>query len=103
MTDSIRFYNDLIPSVLSGKKTITIRRQSRCCYRPGRRFRMLRHSDGVQVGELEVLSVKDIRYQDLNDRHAAQENMTLSDLRKLIQKIYPGIEHLTVISFKLIR
>ena len=102
MTDSIRFYNDLIPSVLSGKKTITIRRHSRR-YRPGRRFRMLRHSDGVQVGELEVLSVKDIRYQDLNDSHAVQEHMTLSELRKLIQEIYPDNKHLTVISFKLIQ
>jgi len=103
MSQTIRFYDDLIPAVLSGAKTITIRSQAGRQYQPGMRLEVLRHSDGERVAEIEVMSVKSLRYQELNDSHAVQEYMTLSELRELIQKIYPDIEHLSVISFKLIQ
>jgi Uncharacterized protein conserved in bacteria len=66
------------------------------------RLKVLRHSTGEQVAEIKVLSVNNILYQDLNESQAAQEHMKLSDLRTLIQEIYPDTEHLSVISFKLI-
>lgn len=103
MLQTIRFYDNLIPAVLNGDKTITIRSQAGRQYQPGRRLAVLRHSDGERVAEIEVMNVNNIHYQDLNDSHAVQEHMTLSELRKLIQEIYPNIEHLSVVSFKLIQ
>ncbi|KAA3638893.1 MAG: ASCH domain-containing protein, partial [Proteobacteria bacterium] len=91
MSHTIHFYDDLIPTVLSGDKTITIRSQTGRRYQPGMRLEVLRHSDGERVAEIEVVDVKNIHFQDLNDSHAVQEHMKLAELRELIQQIYPDI------------
>jgi len=103
MSHSIRFYDNLIPAILSGDKTITIRSASGYRYKPGSRLDVLRDSNGERVAEIEITAVEAICFQDLNESHAEREAMSLTALKKLIAEIYPGIDHLTVISFKLIQ
>ncbi|MGL5037514.1 MAG: ASCH domain-containing protein, partial [Aeromonas sp.] len=41
-------------------------------------------------------------FDELNDTHAQQENMTLTELKAVIRAIYPTLPPLYVIEFKLI-
>ena len=102
MTDSISFYDDLIPVILSGDKTITIRSQADRRYQPGMYIEVLRHSNGERVAQIQILDVELIRFQDLDESHANREAMSLSALKQLIREIYPDTDNLIVISFKLI-
>ena len=102
MTDSIRFKDVLIPAVLKGNKTITIRSQAGQRYQLGEQIQVVRDSDGERVAMIEVLSVDSISFQDLDESYATREAMPLSALKKLIREIYPNTDLLTVISFKLI-
>jgi len=76
MTFFARFEAD----ILSGKKVITIRDESEKDYQPG---------SVVDVSTLE------------EGRCAEQENMTLPQLKQVINDIYPGIESLYVIHYEL--
>jgi uncharacterized protein YqfB (UPF0267 family) len=40
-------------------------------------------------------------FSDLQEVHAAQENMTLGELQELIQQIYPGHDEFWLIDFEL--
>ena len=41
-------------------------------------------------------------FDDLNEKHAVQENMTLVQLKDVISEIYPGLKELFMIEFRLI-
>jgi len=51
---------------------------------------------------LQIISVEPIQFNALSDFHAQQENMTLTELKTVIQEIYPGIEQLYIVSDQLI-
>lgn len=53
-------------------------------------------------GTIEVLSVKAVAFDELNDEHARQENMTLPELKQVIRDIYPALPPLYVIEFKVL-
>lgn len=99
----ISFYDELLPAVLRGDKTITIRSQSGLQYQPGSPVTVISHSTGQHVGEIEITDVEAIAFHDINESHAQREQMSLPALKKLIAEIYPDTAQLTVISFKLIR
>lgn len=46
-------------------------------------------------------SVTQVRFDALTALHAEQENMTLAQLKQVIQEIYPGIEQLYMLKFSL--
>ncbi|GAL28610.1 RNA-binding domain protein [Vibrio variabilis] len=50
-------------------------------------------------GNLKILSITPMSFDDINETHALQENMTLSQLREVIREIYPGEDELYVIEF----
>lgn len=102
LNNSIRFKDNLIPAVLNGEKTITIRRQQDRRFQPGKRLDVLRDSDGQAVAKLEILTVERLPLGDLDESHARRESMSLPMLKQLITEIYPDTEHFAVISFKLI-
>lgn len=97
MTFFERFEND----ILAGKKTITIRDESERNYVPGTIVNVSTFEDGREFCQLEILSVEPILFDDLTQFHADQENMTLPVLKDVIQDIYPGIQQLYVVSYKL--
>ena len=51
---------------------------------------------------IEVLSVSPITLDELTEQHAAQENMSLVELREVIKTIYPNENEFFMINFHLL-
>ena len=100
MKNDITFYTRLQQNILAGTKTITIRDESEAHFTPGQRLRTGRYEDNGYFCTLEVLSVTPVTLAQLNEEHARQENVTLAELKKVIDDIYPGKNELYVIAFK---
>ncbi|MFH0256070.1 N(4)-acetylcytidine aminohydrolase [Vibrio rumoiensis] len=97
MTFFARFEAD----ILSGKKTITIRDEAESYYVPGSIVTVSTLEQGRQFCQLKILSVTPVLLSQLTEFHAEQENMTLPQLKGVIQDIYPGLEQLFVIDYQL--
>ena len=98
----IKFFDDLLPAVISGQKTITIRSLSGLKYLPGSCVQVISQTTGLCVCEIKIISVEAILFSQINDSHARREQMTLTDLKNLIAQIYPDTKQLSLISFKLL-
>ncbi|MDX2319635.1 MAG: N(4)-acetylcytidine aminohydrolase [Moritella sp.] len=99
---SMTFFERFEADICSGKKTITIRDETEKYYLPGTTVTVSTLEDGREFCQLAILAVTPIWFRDLTDFHAEQENMTLAVLKQVIQDIYPGIEQLYVVSYKLV-
>ncbi|HGM5489787.1 TPA: N(4)-acetylcytidine aminohydrolase [Serratia fonticola] len=99
MSREITFFSRFEQDILAGRKTITIRDASEADFQPNEVLRVSRNEDGVFFCYIEVKSVTPVRLDELTDEHAQQENMTLSELKQVIQDIYPGLNELFVIAF----
>ncbi|WP_165311143.1 N(4)-acetylcytidine aminohydrolase [Vibrio ziniensis] len=97
MTFFARFEAD----ILSGKKVITIRDESEKDYQVGSVVDVSTLEEGRWFCRLKIKSVQPVLFSELNEFHAEQENMTLSQLKQVINDIYPGIESLYVIQYEL--
>lgn len=97
MTFFARFEDD----ILAGKKTITIRDESESHYVPGSVVTVATLEQGRVFCHLKITAVTPIRYSELNAYHAEQENMTLPQLKSVIDEIYPGQEYLYLIEYQL--
>jgi uncharacterized protein YqfB (UPF0267 family) len=98
MTFFARFEAD----ILSGKKVITIRDESEKDYQPGSVVDVSTLEEGRWFCRLKIKSVDPVLFSELNEFHAEQENMTLPQLKQVINDIYPGIESLYVIQYELV-
>jgi len=98
----ITFYQRFEADILSGKKTITIRDASEKHYVTSTVVQVFTYEDARKFAQLEILSVEPILFNQLNNKHAQQENMSLDELKKVIQQIYPNTQQLYVISFRVI-
>lgn len=99
---SITFYQRFEADILSGKKTITIRDESEKHFVPNSVVQVSTYEEVRKFARLKILSVEPIHFNQLNHTHAQQENMSLSELKKVIKEIYPNTQQLFVISFKLL-
>lgn len=99
---TMTFFERFETDILSGKKTITIRDETEKNYEPGSTVIVSTLEGGREFCRLEILSVLPILFSDLTSFHAEQENMTLISLKSVIQDIYPGIQQLYVVSYKLV-
>ena len=99
---TMTFFERFESDILSGNKSITIRDESERNYVPGTTVQVSTFEDGREFCCLEILSVLPILFSELSDFHAEQENMTLVELKGVIQDIYPGIQQLYVVSYKLV-
>ena len=103
MTPTIMtFFERFEADILSGKKTITLRDEAEKHYVPGSVVTVSTFEDGREFCRLKILSVELVLFDALSDYHAEQENMTLNELREVIQDIYPGIQELYLISYQLV-
>ncbi|MEA9393391.1 N(4)-acetylcytidine aminohydrolase [Acerihabitans sp. TG2] len=98
---NITFYGRFESDILAKHKTITLREASDADFVAGDRVRVSRYEDNVFFCNIEVLRVTPVLFDDLNDRHAVQENMTLPELKQVISEIYPGLNTLFMIEFRL--
>ena len=99
--NDITFYQRFEADILAGRKTITIRDQSESHFKAGDILRVGRFEDNQYLCTIEVLSVLPIMLDNLTEQHAAQENMSLSELKEVIREIYPSEERFYVIRFKI--
>ncbi|MEL0630581.1 N(4)-acetylcytidine aminohydrolase [Psychromonas aquatilis] len=100
--DKITFFEFLTPLVCSGKKTITIRDKSESHYVVGSQVEVFTLETDQKVCDIEIESVEPILFDDINEFHAQQESLDLPRLKQLIKEIYPDINELFVITYKLI-
>jgi uncharacterized protein YqfB (UPF0267 family) len=96
----ITFFERFESDILSGKKTITLRDESESDYVVNTHVDVKTLEQGRYFCRLKILKVEPILFKDLCDFHAKQENMTLAELKSVIQDIYPGIEQLYMISYE---
>lgn len=99
---NITFYRRFETDILAGRKTITLREASDAGFVAGDQVRVSRYEDDVYFCNIEVTGVTPVQFDDLNDTHAVQENMTLPELKQVISEIYPGLKELFMIEFRLI-
>ncbi|MEZ9198614.1 N(4)-acetylcytidine aminohydrolase [Shewanella sp. 10N.286.54.B9] len=99
---TITFFQRFESDILAGKKTITLRDHSESYFEAGQTVHVANLETSHCYGQLEILSVAWVKFDDLNQLHAEQENMTLAELKTLIREIYPEIEQLYQINFKLL-
>jgi len=98
---NITFYQRFEADILAGRKTITLRDKSDADYAAGDKVSVARYEDNLFFCHIQVKSVTPIRYDQLTELQARQENMTLDELKKVIGEIYPGITELYMIEFSL--
>ncbi|MBJ7538546.1 N(4)-acetylcytidine aminohydrolase [Marinomonas transparens] len=98
----ITFFERFEADILSGKKTITIRDEAEKDYSPNSIVQVSTYEDDRWFCALKIHSVHAITFHQLSDFHAKQENMTLPELKNVIQDIYPNVDNLYVISYELV-
>lgn len=99
--NDITFYQRFETDILAGRKTITIRDKSESHFKAGDILRVGRFEDNQYFCNIEVLSVSPIMLDNLTEQHAAQENMSLAELKEVIRGIYPSENKFYVIHFKI--
>ncbi len=97
MTFFERFEDD----ILAGKKVITLRDDSEKDYQQGDIVEVATLEQGRTFCHIRIREVTEVGFDQLTTRHAEQENMTLPELKQVIQAIYPGITHLYMLAFEL--
>ena len=100
--NDITFYQRFEADILTGRKSITIRDKSESHFKAGDILRVGRFEDNQYFCTIEVLSVSPITLDELTEQHAKQENMTLGELREVIQGIYLKEELFYLMKFKII-
>lgn len=103
MMNKITFFSRFEADIVSGKKSITIRDESEAYFQPNQVLQVFTNDTDRLFAQIRVLSVTPILFEELNEQHAQQENMSLTELKEVIRKIYPEIDRLFVIHFELIK
>ena len=99
--NDITFYQRFEADILAGRKTITIRDKSESHFKVGDILRVGRFEDNQYFCTIKVLSVSPIMLDNLTEQHAAQENMSLAELKEVIKAIYPSEDKFVLINFKI--
>lgn len=97
----ITFFERFEADILSGKKTITIRDELEKDFTANTRVQVSTFETRRWFCEVVIEDVQPIRFEQLSEFHAQQENMTLDELKKVITEIYPNVNDLYVISYTL--
>ena len=100
--NDITFYQRFEADILAGRKTITIRDKSESHFKTGDILRVGRFEDNQYFCTIEILKVSRILFDELNEIHAKQENMTLQELKLVISEVYPQENEFYLIEFKLV-
>ncbi|MFT5924189.1 MAG: hypothetical protein ACI9LE_001186 [Paraglaciecola sp.] len=98
----ITFFERFEADILHGKKTITIRDESEKYYAINSIVQVSTFENNRWFCTLKIKDVVAIDFNQLSDFHAKQENMTLPELQTVIQKIYPNVKSLYVISYEVV-
>ena len=98
--NDITFFQRFQDDILAGRKTISICDESESHFRTGDVLRVGRFEDDGYFCTIEVTATSTVTLDTLTEKHAEQENMTLTELKKVIADIYPDQTQFYVIEFK---
>lgn len=103
MSYCMTFFQRLERSILSGKKTATIRDKSDSHYSVGQVLDACTHEDSRKMCQIEILSIESVKFSELNLTHAKAENLPFVFVLKwIIRKIYPAEQNLFFIRFRVL-
>jgi len=102
MTNDMTFFRRFQDDIISGRKTITLRNASESHFVAGQSLRIGCYEEDRYFCTIEVISVTAVNVSDLNHHHARKENMTLAQLKQVIEEIYPAEQALWEIAFKVV-
>ena len=97
------FFERFEADILSGKKTITIRDEAEKDFTKNTVVQVSTYETNRWFCELVIKDVKPISSDQLSEFHALQENMTLDELKAVIEEIYPNVKNLYVINYQLVK
>ncbi|WP_373818040.1 N(4)-acetylcytidine aminohydrolase [Glaesserella sp.] len=100
--NKITFFSRFEADIVNGKKTITIRDKSESYFQPQQKLEVLTLETNRLFAKIRVLTVTPVQFEQLNETHAKQENMTLPRLKQVIKEIYPNDDDFFVIEFELL-
>lgn len=100
--NNITFFSRFEADILAGKKNITIRDKSEAYFQPKQELKVFTNETNLFFADIRVISVTPIRFEQLNEQHAKQENMSLAELKQVIREIYLNDNDFFVIEFELI-
>jgi uncharacterized protein YqfB (UPF0267 family) len=100
LLERISFFDRFKTDILQGSKTITLRNEAESHVQAGQILPVSSFQTDEWFCDIEILSRTTVAFNELNQTHASQENMPLTELKALIQVIYPGIATLYEIQFK---
>ncbi|WP_437888849.1 N(4)-acetylcytidine aminohydrolase [Phytobacter sp. V91] len=98
--NDITFFKRFQADILAGRKTITLRDEAESHFKAGDILRVGRYEDDAYFCTIQVTATSTITLDTLTEKHAEQENMSLTELRQVITEIYPGQDRFYVIDFK---
>lgn len=101
-TNKITFFSRFEADILAGKKTITIRDKAESYFKPQQQLNAFTNEYESFIAHIRVISVTPVRFEQLSEQHAKQENMSLAELQQVIRDIYPNENNFFVIEFELI-
>ncbi|EFX91150.1 ASCH domain protein [Actinobacillus ureae ATCC 25976] len=85
--NNITFFSRFEADILTGKKTITIRDKSESYFQPQQELKVFTNETNRFFAHIRVISVTPIHFEQLNEQHAKQENMSLAELKQFIRMI----------------
>lgn len=87
--NDITFFQRFRDDILAGRKTITIRDESESHFKTGDVLRVGRFEDDGYFCTIEVTATSTVTLDTLTEKHAEQENMTLTELKKSLLTSIP--------------
>lgn len=99
--NKMTFFDFLTPLVASGEKTITIRDKAESGYIVGSDVQVFSLETDKKITDIRILAIEKIHFSQINEYHAKQEALELTELKNLIAKVYPDEQDLFVIHFSL--
>lgn len=100
--NDITFYQRFKSDILAGLKTITIRDKSESHFKVGDTLRVGVFETDAYFCSIKITNVTPVTLNQLTEEQAKQENMSLTELKKVISDIYPNEQQFVIIAFQLL-
>ncbi|ACK46332.1 protein of unknown function DUF437 [Shewanella baltica OS223] len=102
LLSKITFFERFEHDILSGTKTITLRDEAESHVITGQILPVSTFETDRWFCDIQIIDVTPVKLTELTEVHAKQENMTLPQLCDVIAEIYPGLEQLFMIRFRIL-
>ena len=99
----ITFFQQFEASILAKTKTITLRNAEEANFIVGQIIPVSTYETNRWFADISIDRITPVQFNQLNEHHAQQENMSLAELTQIISEIYPNTQQLYEISFTIVK